>query len=353
VISSRVRLARNLKNFSLPSCASEKELHIVGDSVSHAVHASSCLYNATILFLHELTPLERRVLEETSQISPLLANQSKYRLAVISPHNSKGSILVNEEDHLRIQAIQPGFNLRKAWKTVKKLDICLQEKLDFAHTQRYGYVTACPSNAGSGMRPSVRIFVPALIMLKRIIPLIKQWIAEGYTVRGASGEGSESQGYILQISNQRPDEKNEGCLLQNLEQLCHNIIEQEKKARLYLLKTHKKDILETMTQAVYELQTMPKMSLNRGIKNLAIYRLGIALGMISDRSGVMKKLRQERDQKLKRVDRLMVSIQPGHIHKYRIQHPQFSFLEPGSRENREEEETNRAKLIQRELAICD
>ncbi len=325
----------------------------MGDYVSHAVHTIPCLPNATIIFLHELNPLDRRVLEEMSLISPLLARQSKHRLVVIASQKSKGSILVNEEDHLRIQAIRPGFNLQKAWETVKKLDICLQEKLDFAHTKLYGYVTTCSSNAGSGMRPSVRIFVPALIMLKRIIPLIKQCLVEGYTVRGASGEGSESQGYILQISNQRPYEKNEWCLLQNLEYLCHKIIGQEKKARLHLLKAYKKDTAEAVTQAVYELRTMPKMGLRRGIKNLAIYRLGITLGMIPDRSGVMQQLRQAREQELKRVDRLMVKIQPGHIRKYRIQYSQFSFSGSGYGENWEDEETNRAKLIQRELAICD
>lgn len=345
VLSTRIRLARNLKNFRFPHFAPESELQAVSDHVYHAVKTGNSFPDARVVFLGALSALDRRVLEEKSLISPLLASQSSHRL-VIMFQTSHASILVNEEDHLRIQAIRPGLNLKSAWKIVKKLEFHLQEKLDFAATEHYGYLTTCPSNAGPGIRTSVAVFVPGLIMLKRIIPIVKQCILAGYAVRGIYGEGSESRGYVLQISNQRPSEKNEVTVLKGLEGICYQIIEQEKYARLELLNAHRRAVLRHITEAEQDLRTMPQISLNTGRKKLAIHRLGIALGITTGRFGGIKSNLQHRDHELKRVDHLALQIQPAHILKYKIQQYQPTHPEASQPGNHDDEDMIRAELIQ-------
>ncbi len=334
VVSSRIRLARNLKNFRFPHCASEHELRAIRDHVDHAVKTGGRFLGSEVLFLDALSALDRRVLEEKSLISPLLANQSPHRLAIIS-QSFDASILVNEEDHLRIQTIRPGLDLKNAWKIAKKLDFHLQEKLDFAYTEHYGYLTTCPSNGGPGIRASVVVFVPGLIMLKRMIPLVKQCVLAGYTVRGISGEGSKSRGYMLQISYQQPSEKNESVILHRLENICYCLIEQEKRARLALRNFHRRTVWRYIRQAERELLTMPWISLNTGIKNLAIYRLDAAL-----------RNTKRREHELKRIDRLTLHIQPAHILKYNMQQYQLTCQQDKSIEHYDEEDMIRAKLIQ-------
>jgi protein arginine kinase len=353
VISSRVRLARNLRNFRFPYFASDTELQTVSELFVHTIKTHPLFPAMQVIYLDELSPLERRVLEEKSLISFLLACQNKYRLAILPFKTPTESLLVNEEDHLRIQSIRPGLELKTAWNSVKKLDNCLQEKLDFAYSTHYGYLTMCPGNAGSGMRASVSIFVPALILLKRIIPLLTEWIRKGYTVRGFAGEGSESRGYVLQISNQHPREKNEHVILKDLESLCHTAITLEKKARSCLFNDHASELFDLVAHAISELQSLPRIDLTTGVKNLALYRLGVSLGLPVSLSGIKRYSKAQRERQLQDLDRLIQVIQPGHIHIYQKQ--QLQGICPGNMRNNscENEDRIRAKLIQQELKIED
>jgi protein-arginine kinase len=151
---------------------------------------------------------------------------------------------------------------------------------------------------------------------------------------------------MLQISNQRPYKKDEKCILQDLENLCRCIIKQEKYARFHLLNSYTKDVFRFLTQAEYDLQTMRQVNLSTGIKKLALYRLGIALGITKGRSDVRKKAKGQRDQHLKCVDRLALHIQPAHIHKY--ERGQHQITCSGNLQGKpcEDEDTIRAKLIQ-------
>jgi len=300
------------------------------------------------VYLDALVPLERRVLEEKHLISPLFAKQGIHRLAIIGK-TCDFSILVNEEDHLRIQAIRPGMQLRRAWNIAKNLEMSLRGKLDFAHSEQYGYLTACSSNTGTGIRTSVMMFLPGLIMLKRIKPILQKIISSGYTIRGMYGEGSESQGNLLQISRQISYGKKEANVLRNLEGICYSIIQEERRARFQMLMHTGRSIYDYVEQVCNNLLTAKQVKLNEGMRILALLRLGIALKMEPCRQGNNDSKTRSRSRKLRYIDGLFTQIQPAHILKYGLRecernHPETHyFMEQNS------EDFIRAQVIQHAL----
>jgi protein arginine kinase len=297
--------------------------------------------------LDSISPLERKILEEQYLISHILASQGKYQLAIF-PKSTATSILVNEEDHLRIQAISPGFTVKDAWKNARTLENCLAEKLDFAYSEQYGYLTTCPSNAGLGLRVSAMMFVPGLIMLKRIAPLIRQYASTGYTFRGSYGEGSQSQGFLLQMSYQQPHEHNAESILRKLEAQCYRMIQQEKLARIHLLTSATKTLRQSIIHAQRELLTTQQMGVKTGGHLLAMYRLGISLGLLSLNAGTGTKIKQQRYRELQLIDTLFIRIQPAHIRKYGIRQYQLTSSKDDTLPH-DDEDTFRAKLLRTAL----
>lgn len=341
VISSRVRIARNIKQHRFPSTASPEERQAVCERICRIVKTDFRFQGAELLKIDDLTPLERKVLEEQYVISHAFASQGSSRLLVLQKAKNT-SILVNEEDHLRIQGFSAGFHLQDAWQRALRVEIFLKEHLDFAYTDPYGYLTTCPQNAGLGVRASVLMFIPGVIMLKRMRPLINYCRSAGYTLRGVYGEGSESQGFLLQISNQRPEERNALHLLEDLQTMCRRIILQEQRARTYLLRNSARIFRKELERASTLLCTAQSLDVPAAMQILGIYRLGISLGVIP-------VVRPFRHKKLQRIDQLSIQIQPAHIRQYALRYD-YAASSQGYGLQDDRSDTIRATLMKQRLS---
>ena len=352
VISSRVRLARNLQGYRFPPVACGDERKAVLECVQMAAAKMRWFNTVECVRIDSLSPLERSVLAEKHLISSLFVQQERHRLVIIAK-TADFSILVNEEDHLRIQAIRPGMQLRKAWQTTTQIESSFREQLDFAYSQPDGYLTTCSSNTGTGMRVSVMLFLPGLILLKQITPILQKVTAWGYTVRGMYGEGSKSQGYLLQLSRRIPYQENESDMLHNLEHICESIVEAERRARGHLRAFAGKDLRAYLDQVCHSLETAKQVMLNPGMQMLAALRLGIALKLEQCRVGAINDTSKPRSRNLKKVDELFRRIQPAHVLQYGLREQQVSHLHKTSwvEQPHEQEDVMRAKVIRQELRI--
>src|SRR5690625_7325988 len=232
VLSSRIRLARNFADVAFPTIADQQELEALLSFPT--LRSSDLSYRAyddlEFISMRDLTAIEKRVLVEKRLISPHLAKYSQVSGVLISA-NEQLSMMINEEDHVRIQLYFPGFQLTKALTEAFEIDDWIEEKVNYAFDETKGYLTSCPTNVGTGMRASVMMHLPALADRKRInrmIPAINQL---GLVVRGIYGEGSEAVGNIFQISNQITLGKSEEDIVEDLQSVVQQLIEHERKAR--------------------------------------------------------------------------------------------------------------------------
>jgi protein arginine kinase len=236
VISSRVRIARNLDSYPFPMLATNQQSKDVLDQTASVLEDEelSTVSNFTLLELAAMNDLQKRVLVEKHLISPALANESRNG-AVILSDNESVSIMVNEEDHLRIQCLYAGFQIREAWDLANQIDDIFETKLDYAFDERKGYLTSCPTNVGTGIRASVMLHLPALVLTQQINRILSAITQVGLAVRGLYGEGSEALGNLFQISNQITLGQSEDEIIDNLYSVVRQIIEHERAAREKLL----------------------------------------------------------------------------------------------------------------------
>ena len=236
VLSSRVRLARNLQNHTFSTLLKSEEANSIIEQVENQLKPLQEQQEFVMLKMAEMQSLEKRMLVEKHLISPHLAEQSPYGACLLS-QDEKVSIMFNEEDHIRIQCMLSGLQLSEALEKANKLDDIIEEKVDYAFDEKRGYLTCCPTNVGTGLRASVMMHLPGLIItqqMSRIIPAINQL---GLVVRGIYGEGSEALGNIFQISNQTTLGKSENDIVHDLTIVVQQIIEQERLAREALVNT--------------------------------------------------------------------------------------------------------------------
>lgn len=304
VLTSRIRLARNLKDYPFPiASSSESSQHVVEHIQSHAAGKS---YPEVGTFevhsIDDIKPIEKRVLVEKHLISPHLAGESEHGAVLINESQSV-SIMVNEEDHLRIQCLFPGFQLSEALTLANGVDDWLEEKVDYAFDERRGYLTSCPTNVGTGMRASVMMHLPALVMtqqMNRIIPAISQL---GLVVRGIYGEGSEALGNVFQISNQMTLGKSEENITEDLRGVVMQLIQQERSARKALLSPSKIQLEDRVFRSYGILKNSRILQSKEATKCLSDVRLGIDLNLIE---GVSSNILNE----------LMILTQPGFLQQY-------------------------------------
>ncbi|MFP4662373.1 MAG: protein arginine kinase [Halanaerobiales bacterium] len=300
VLSSRVRLARNLENHSYPNLADNQENRNIIEKIKEAISSDD---NNKLHYMNmsDLPELERILLVEKHLISPAHAEVGRDK-AVFLNDNETISIMINEEDHIRIQVLNPGLQLNKAWELANNLDDQLEEKLDFAFSEKWGYLSTCPTNVGTGLRASVMVHLPALNFTKNIGRMLGAVSQLGLAIRGLYGEGSESIGNIYQISNQLTLGHTENDILENLSSVTRQIIEQEKKAREILLKEKEIKIKDSIKRSLGTLKFAYRISCEEAMKLLSNVKLGIDMGIIND---VDKKILSE----------LIVLIRPAHIQK--------------------------------------
>jgi len=301
VIGSRVRLARNLSGIPFPAVASDESLRRVVELVERATKQLESADRYEFVRLSEVPILERQLLIEKHLISPQHAEQVKHK-AVVLRDDEAVSIMVNEEDHLRIQALFPGMQPHEAWALCSKVDDAYDAHLPYAFNEERGYLTACPTNVGTGMRASLMVHLPALAMTRQI-PRVLQIVSQfGLAVRGLYGEGTEAQGNIFQFSNQVTLGRTEEEILQNLVDVTRQIIDQERQAREYVMSKNRGPLEDRVWRSYGILSNARSMTSQEAMQLLSDVRLGIDLGLVE---GLEGRILQE----------LLVTIRPAHLQR--------------------------------------
>src|SRR6266699_3811044 len=248
VISSRVRIARNLRDRAFPGWAKKAERVAILDLIKPRVEELAEMQDSFSESLQDLSALEKQVLVERHLISREHAAKS-VGSAVVMNRRQTLSIMINEEDHLRMQSIRSGLQLKQAFKLVDKIDSTLEHKLEFAYDQRLGYLTACPTNVGTGMRASAMLHLPGLVLSELINQVIQAVSKIGLAVRGLYGEGTEAMGNLFQISNQTTLGEKEDDILMRLNKVIEQILQHERNARISLLQKKPMLLLDNIGRA--------------------------------------------------------------------------------------------------------
>ena len=300
VISTRVRLARNLSDVPFPGTMSDDQAEQVLQRVRKVLEPGGENQETfwRVQKTSDLSNLERLFLVEQHLISPVLANSRSAAVALSS--DASVSIMINEEDHLRVQAILPGLELDKAFELANDCDDVLESALPVAFHEEYGYLTACPTNAGTGMRASVMIHLPALVSsghIGRVLTAIGQF---GLMARGLYGEGTQATGNVFQISNQVTSGLNEQEILKNLSSVISQIVSQERALLRRMLAREKTKLEDKVYRALGTLQNARILTGQEAMSLLSDLRLGVAAGLLGD-SGSCP------------LNELLVSLQPGSL----------------------------------------
>lgn len=281
ILSSRIRLARNLEGVPFPNRNYGKDLAEVVEKVRQVLltlTASGEQYQ--LIEMDQLSQLEQSVLVEKHLISPNLVNNALHR-AVLVGFDGSVSIMINEEDHLRIQCLEPGLDLKAALAKANKIDDLLEESLNFAFSEQLGYLTACPTNVGTGMRASCMLHLPALVISKQINRIIAAATQLGLAVRGFYGEGTEAIGNIFQISNQLTLGFTEEEIVDSLNSVVQQIVDQERAARQLLVTQSEQALVDRLWRSYGILRYARSMSGQEALSRLSEVRLGIDLGIIT------------------------------------------------------------------------
>lgn len=305
VLSSRVRLARNLEDATFPSRMGDEGAQRVLRMVERAVEdldRDPQLGPVGMFRLDQLGNLDRQVLVEKHLISPNHAQQPRGRALILRQDESL-CIMVNEEDHLRIQSLTPGMQLDEAWRTAQAADDVLEGRLNYAFCQRRGYLTTCPTNVGTGLRGSVMMHLPGLTMVGQARQVFSALGKLGLAVRGLYGEGSEAHGNIFQISNQTSLGPSEEEILRNLKAVSAQVIAHERNARRALLSQTRLQLEDRVWRAYGILLHARVISSEEAIRLWSDVRLGVDLGIITD--GISTEALNE----------LLVATRPGFIQK--------------------------------------
>jgi protein arginine kinase len=235
------------------------------------------------------------------------------------------SIMVNEEDHLRIQVMQSGLNLAETWKIIDMVDNSLSEKLQYAYMSNWGYLTACPTNTGTAMRGSVMLHLPALVMTKQINKVLAAIAKLSFATRGFYGEGTQARGNFYQISNQVSLGHSEDEIIQNINGLIRQVIEQEEQARQALLVQNRAMLEDKIFRSLGILKNAYIISSQETIELLSMVRLGMDLGVVKEIGNSV-------------INELLIMIQPAHLQEIE-----------GKKLSATARDTKRASLIRQKL----
>ena len=248
VMSSRVRLARNLKDAAFPGWAKKPERIRVLDLIRPAVESLPEMKDAFSEAMDNLSALDKQILVERHLISREHAAKTSGSGLVLN-RDETFCVMINEEDHLRMQALRPGLQLRQAWSAIDHLDSELEKKLDYAFNNDLGYMTACPTNLGTGIRVSAMLHLPGLVLGEQINPIVQSVNKLGLAVRGLYGEGTEALGNVFQVSNQMTLGEDETTIVERLDKVLSQIIEHEENARQTLLEKQPKVVYNHIGRA--------------------------------------------------------------------------------------------------------
>ncbi len=345
VISSRIRLARNLDKSPFATRATRASQAEVFKVVQEGLGATASLRKALVLELSDLDEVDRQFLVERHLVSREHVIHPEGKGVAIGP-GEVVSIMINEEDHLRIQVMQSGLNLQDAWTIIDTLDDELSEALPFAYSTDWGYLTCCPTNTGTGLRASVMAHLPSLVITKQINKVLHTITKLGLTARGLYGEGTEASGNFFQISNQVALGRSEEEIIENLERIIKEVIHQEQTARDSLMTSSRVQLEDRIWRAFGILRHAKTMSSNEALDLLSAVRLGVDLGVMSPTGGSLPasastgQAGASGGNGLTRhvVNELFIFAQPAHLQK----------LE-GKALSAKERDAKRAELIRAKL----
>ena len=301
VMSSRVRLARNIKGASFPGWAKKPERVRVLELIQPAVESLPEMGDSFAESMDNLSALDKQILVERHLISREHAAKSAGSGVVLNREETF-CVMINEEDHLRMQALRPGLQLRQAWTAVDQLDSALERKLDYAFNHDWGYLTACPTNLGTGIRVSAMLHLPGMVLADQINPIIQSVNKLGLAVRGLYGEGTEALGNVFQVSNQMTLGETETAIVERLEKVLSQIIEHEENARETLLEKKFKVVCNHIGRAYGILANAHSISSKETMNLLSLLRLGVDLAMFPTVDRAL-------------VDELFILTQPAHLQK--------------------------------------
>ena len=301
VVSSRVRLARNIGGIRFAHRAKPDELGQALDLSRKALEGSNTLKTADFMILSDLSELDRQFLVERHLISQEHAEKSPSR-AVMVGDNEMLSVMMNEEDHLRLQSIQSGFQVMEAWRLVDRLDDEIDKQTEYAFSCEWGYLSACPTNTGTGLRASVLVHLPALVLTGQINKVLHGISQMGLAVRGFYGEGSDVMGNLFQISNRTALGTSEIDIIQSLEKVVKQVLDYESKAREILLRDARHQIEDKVWRAYGMLKYCRKVTSQEVMSLTSAVRLGLCLKMVESIS-------------VEGLNTMVFMSQPAHLQK--------------------------------------
>jgi protein arginine kinase len=301
VMSSRIRLARNLAGYPFLHWASKKEQEDVLKIAKETLLSSKKFKEVLFLEIGKLDTIDKQFLVERHLMSKEHMVDADNKGLLVSDKEVI-SIMVNEEDHFRIQVMKSGFDLKEAWQIINDIDDEISGVLDFAYSMDFGYLTACPTNTGTGLRASVMLHLPSLVMTKQIAKVLHAITKLSLTARGLYGEGTEASGNFFQISNQVSLGHKEEDIIDNIERIIKQIIEHELSARESLFSNNRDPLEDRIWRAYGTLRNAHIITSSETIDLLSLVRLGVDLGLI-----------KELDRSL--VNDLFILTQPAHLQK--------------------------------------
>jgi protein arginine kinase len=290
-----------LREASFPGWAKKPERVKILETILPAVSALPEMADSFAEAMDNLTALDKQILVERHLISREHAAKNVGSGIVLNREESF-CVMINEEDHLRMQALRPGFQIREAWNAIDRLDSTLEKKLNFAFDNELGYLTACPTNLGTGIRVSAMLHLPGLVLAEQINPIIQSVNKLGLAVRGLYGEGTEALGNVFQVSNQMTLGESETVIVERLEKVLSQIIEHEENARQTLMEKKPKVVFNHIGRAYGILANAHSISSKETMNLLSLLRLGVDLELFP---GTQRAL----------VDELFLTTQPAHLQK--------------------------------------
>ena len=299
VVSTRVRLARNVDGFKFGPRIGEEEQGDLEQRIHEWLADIKTEANLRYFNLKHLEPIFGQMLCERYLISKELASGEGDRGVAFSPSECT-CIMTNEEDHLRLQVLRGGQALEKALQEAIQLDQQIEARVPYAYSRQYGYLTTCPTNVGTGLRISVMMHVPALVMAKEFDKVIQSANSVGLTVRGFSGEGTQAVGDLVQLSNQQTLGRTEKEILRTVQALVAKIIEFERAVRKKILEGRRLEIEDRVWRAVGLLRYSRSMSSEEALGHLSAIRLGACLAILPPVAAT-------------EATQLVVTTQPGHL----------------------------------------
>ena len=324
VLTSRIRLARNVRLLPFPGWATKDQRRQAMALIQPVVQMMRPMKDAFCQSLSGLTSVQKQVLVERHLISREHAARNEGSAAVIERRQSL-SIMINEEDHLRMQSIRPGLNLRVAFDALNDLDDELQESLTFAFDRKLGYLTTCPTNLGTGLRASAMLHLPALVLSEQINQVLNAIGRMGLAVRGLYGEGTESLGNLYQISNQSTLGESEHHIIERLERVIDKVAGHETNARLKLLEDDRMMLQDKIGRSYGILRHAWLIDSKEALNHLSLIRLGANLGFFPHET-------------VRLCDNLLMEIQPAHLQ-----------LHSGKKLSPEQRDESRGQIIRTQL----